>query len=175
MQNRVTITEEVTAREAEAEARAREVAEARDILISSLDQLKANREWMRDHGIGHIVGTILDAPENVAAVNELKECAREARFKAGYNRCISHMNPLYQSKFTDERSGFHGVDTEVQYAAAVEAYNNLSISAIDDIDKCLEVEDYVDRLRLLYADLEEEEEEEIAGGAKGDVGTSGTK
>ncbi|MFS7888816.1 hypothetical protein Hanom_Chr00s000002g01599531 [Helianthus anomalus] len=83
------------------------------------------------------------------------------------------MNPLYQSKFTDERSGFHGVDTEARYAAADEAYNNLSISAIDDIHKWLVAEDYVDRLWLLYVDPAEEEE--IVGDAKGDAGTSGTK
>ncbi|KAM0040432.1 hypothetical protein Hdeb2414_s0012g00393821 [Helianthus debilis subsp. tardiflorus] len=52
--NRVPILEEVTARTSEAEARAREVAEARDSLTTSLDQLKADRNWMRDHGIGHI-------------------------------------------------------------------------------------------------------------------------
>ncbi|MFS7973365.1 hypothetical protein Hanom_Chr09g00855771 [Helianthus anomalus] len=113
VQNRVTIMEEVTARAAKAEARAREATEARDSLISSLDQLKADRDF--------IVGTIIDAPENTADVIELRERAREAGFKAGYNRCISHMNPLYQSKFTDERSGFHGVDTEARLAAAVEA------------------------------------------------------
>ncbi|KAF5760319.1 hypothetical protein HanRHA438_Chr16g0763861 [Helianthus annuus] len=129
---------------------------------------------MRDLGIRHIIGTVLDAPENTAAVNELRERAREAGFKAGYARCISHMNPLYQSKFTDEWSGFHGVDVEARLAAAVEAYNNLSISAIDDIDECLEAEDCVDRLRLLYADPEEDEGE-ISGGTKGDAGTSGTK
>ncbi|MFS7926153.1 hypothetical protein Hanom_Chr04g00293641 [Helianthus anomalus] len=56
---------------------------------------------MRHHGIGHIVGTILDAPENAAAVEELKLRAREAGFKAGYNRCISDMNLLFQGKFTD--------------------------------------------------------------------------
>ncbi|KAM0042669.1 hypothetical protein Hdeb2414_s0010g00332491 [Helianthus debilis subsp. tardiflorus] len=67
---------------------------------------------MRDHGIGHIVGTVLAAPENTATVNELKECARRAGFKAGYNECLTHVNPFYQSKFTDERSGFHGIDTE---------------------------------------------------------------
>ncbi|KAM0035654.1 hypothetical protein Hdeb2414_s0015g00448991 [Helianthus debilis subsp. tardiflorus] len=49
---------------------------------------------MHNHGIGHIVGTILDAPENAAAVNELKERAREAGFKAGYNQCITHVNPF---------------------------------------------------------------------------------
>ncbi|KAJ0780970.1 hypothetical protein HanPI659440_Chr06g0243921 [Helianthus annuus] len=85
MQKRVTITEEVTARATEAEVRAREAAEARDSLSSSLDQLKAYRDWMRYHGIRNIVGTILDAPENTAAVNELKERAREAGFKAAYN------------------------------------------------------------------------------------------
>ncbi|KAM0064682.1 hypothetical protein Hdeb2414_s0003g00105971 [Helianthus debilis subsp. tardiflorus] len=136
VKNRVAIIEEVIARAAEAEARTREAAEARDSLISSLDQLKADREWMRDHGIGH-------------------GHAREAGFKAGYNQCITHVNPFFQSKFNDERSGFHGVDTEARYSAAVNAYNNLSISDIDDIDKCLEAEDYVDRLRLLYGDPEE--------------------
>ncbi|MFS7917716.1 hypothetical protein Hanom_Chr03g00192461 [Helianthus anomalus] len=153
VQNWVTIIEEVTARAAEAEARGREAAEARDSLISSLDQLKADRDRMRDHGIEHR--------------------AREAGFKAGYNECLNHVNPFYQSKFTDERSGFHGVDTEARYVAAINAYNSLSISAIDDIDKCLEAEDYMDHLRLLYADPEEEGE--TAGGAKGDAGTSGTK
>ncbi|KAM0040027.1 hypothetical protein Hdeb2414_s0012g00388951 [Helianthus debilis subsp. tardiflorus] len=54
MQNRVTIVEEVTARVTEAEARAREAAEARDSLSSSLDRLKANRDWMRYRGIGHV-------------------------------------------------------------------------------------------------------------------------
>ncbi|MFS7954356.1 hypothetical protein Hanom_Chr07g00629331 [Helianthus anomalus] len=38
----------------EAEARAREAAEARYSLVSSFDQLKVDRDWMRDHGIGHV-------------------------------------------------------------------------------------------------------------------------
>ncbi|KAJ0589287.1 hypothetical protein HanIR_Chr04g0184441 [Helianthus annuus] len=167
--------ERVTARVAEAEALAREAAEARDSLTSSFEQLKADREWMRDHGIGHIVGAILDAPENAVAVEELKQRAREAGFKASYNRCISHMNLLSQGKFTDERYGFHGVDTETRLAIAVTAYNDLSISALEEIDKFLEAEDYVDRLRLLYGDSEEEAEEETAGNGKGDEGTNSTK
>ncbi|KAF5805296.1 hypothetical protein HanXRQr2_Chr05g0207621 [Helianthus annuus] len=121
VQNRVTILEDVTAHASEAEARAREATKARDSLTVSLNQLKADRDWMRDHDIGHIVGTILDAPENAAAVNEMKECARRAGFKAGYNECLGHVNPFYQSKFTDERSRFHGIDTEALYAAAVDA------------------------------------------------------
>ncbi|KAJ0454590.1 hypothetical protein HanIR_Chr15g0741811 [Helianthus annuus] len=155
--------------------RTREAAEARDSLVSSFDQLKADRDWMRDHGIGHIVGAILDAPENAAAVEELKQLAREVGFKAGYNRCISHMNLLSQGKFTDERSGYHGVDTEARLAVAVAAYNDLSISALEEVDKFLEVEDYVDRLRSLYGDPEEEKEEETAGNGAGGAGTSGTK
>ncbi|KAF5758657.1 hypothetical protein HanXRQr2_Chr16g0731751 [Helianthus annuus] len=87
----------VTARASEAEARAREVAEARDSLTTSLDQLKADRDWMHDHGIGHIVGTVLDASENASAVNELKERAWEAGFKAGCNECLNHVNPFYKS------------------------------------------------------------------------------
>ncbi|KAM0056798.1 hypothetical protein Hdeb2414_s0006g00222741 [Helianthus debilis subsp. tardiflorus] len=95
LKNWVTTLEEVTAHVTEAEARARETAEARDSLTISLDQLKADRDWMCDHGIGHIVGTVLDAPENATTVNELKERAREEGFKAGYNECLSHANPFY--------------------------------------------------------------------------------
>ncbi|KAJ0835094.1 hypothetical protein HanRHA438_Chr16g0751181 [Helianthus annuus] len=152
--------------------RARHAEEARDGLTTSLNQLRADHDWMHDHGIGHIVGTVLDAPENATAVNELKERAREAGFKAGYNECLSHVNPFYQSKFTDERSGFHGIDTKALYVTAVNTYNNLSLSTIEDIEKCFEAEDYVDRLWLLY---ERPKKEEAAGGAKEDAGTSGTK
>ncbi|KAF5792406.1 hypothetical protein HanRHA438_Chr09g0417651 [Helianthus annuus] len=172
VQSRVAILEEVTAHVTKVETWARRAEEARDRLTTSHNQLRADRDWMRDHGIGHIVGTVLDAPENVTAVNELKERAREAGFKAGYNECLSHVNPFYKSKFTDERSGFQGIDTELLYAATVNAYNSLSISAVEDIEKCLEAEDYVDSLRLLY---EPPEEEETAGGSKEDAGTSGTK
>ncbi|KAJ0576344.1 hypothetical protein HanOQP8_Chr05g0180411 [Helianthus annuus] len=95
VQSRVAILEEVTARVTDAETRARQAEEVKDGLTTSLNQLKANRDWMRDHGIGHIVGIIHDAPENAAAVNELKECVWQAGFKAGYNECLSHVNPFY--------------------------------------------------------------------------------
>ncbi|MFS7953026.1 hypothetical protein Hanom_Chr07g00613821 [Helianthus anomalus] len=130
LQSRLAILEEVSARATEAEAWARQDEEVRDRLTTSLNQLTADRDWMRDHGIMH-------------------------------------------SRFTDERSGFHGVDTEAAYAATVDAYNNLSISAIEDIEKCLEAEDYVDRLRLFFD--RSEEEDEAASGAKNDAGTSGIK
>ncbi|KAF5781733.1 hypothetical protein HanRHA438_Chr00c36g0856311 [Helianthus annuus] len=76
LKNRVTILEEVTARATEAEMRAREATEARDSLTTSLNQLREDRDWMCDHGIRHIVGYVLDAPENATTVNELKERAR---------------------------------------------------------------------------------------------------
>ncbi|MFS7906147.1 hypothetical protein Hanom_Chr01g00055861 [Helianthus anomalus] len=96
----------------------------------------------------------------------------QAGLKAGYNKCLSNVNPFFNSKFSDERSGFHGVDTEAAYAAAVDAYNKLSITALDDIEKCLEAEDYVDRLHMLFDPPEEDED---TGGVRDDVGTSGVK
>ncbi|KAJ0715882.1 hypothetical protein HanPI659440_Chr13g0506491 [Helianthus annuus] len=172
LQNRATILEEVTSRATEAEARARQAEESRDGLATSLNQVTADHLWMREHGIGHIVQTILDAPENTSAVAETNERARQAGFKAGYNKCLSDVNPFFASKFIDERSGFHGVDTEAAYAATVDAYNKLSIPALDDIEKCLEAEDYVDRLRMLF---DPPEEDEGTGGANDDAGTSGVK
>ncbi|KAM0008052.1 hypothetical protein Hdeb2414_s0005g00156631 [Helianthus debilis subsp. tardiflorus] len=128
-----------------------------------MGQVTADHAWMREHGIGHIVETILDAPENATAVDEMNERARQAGFKDGYNKCLSDVNPFFTSRFTDERSGFHGVDTEAAYDAALDAYNKLFIPALDDIEKCLGAEDYVDRLRMLFEPLKEDE------------GTSGAK
>ncbi|MFS7997084.1 hypothetical protein Hanom_Chr12g01137581 [Helianthus anomalus] len=85
--------------------------------------------------------------------------------QASYNKCLSDVNPFFNSKFTDERLGFHGVDTEAPYAVAVDAYNKLSISALDDIEKCLEAEDFVDRLRMLFNASEEDDD---TGGVKDD-------
>ncbi|KAJ0789111.1 hypothetical protein HanPI659440_Chr05g0199781 [Helianthus annuus] len=71
VQNRVAILEEVSARATKAEAWARQVEE--------------------------IVETILDAPENATAVNEIKERARQAGFKASYNECLTHVNPFLRA------------------------------------------------------------------------------
>ncbi|KAM0051359.1 hypothetical protein Hdeb2414_s0007g00235591 [Helianthus debilis subsp. tardiflorus] len=129
---------------------------------------------MRDHGIGHIVKAIIDAPENADGVDQIRLRARDLGFKAGYNRCISHINVLSRGGYTDERSGFHGVDTEGLLVAALAVYNVMSISALEKLDQCLDAEDYVDRLRMLYADAEESGEEETVGDGKGGAGTSGT-
>ncbi|KAJ0444228.1 hypothetical protein HanIR_Chr16g0829481 [Helianthus annuus] len=74
---------------------------------------------MRCHGIGHIVKAMLDAPETATGIDLIKQRARDVGFKVGYNRCISHMNILAQGKYTDERSGFYGVDTEALLDAAL--------------------------------------------------------
>ncbi|MFS7953198.1 hypothetical protein Hanom_Chr07g00615751 [Helianthus anomalus] len=172
LQSRVTILEEVSSRATEAEARARQAEKVRGGLTTSLGQVTMDHASMREHGIGQIVETILDAPENAIAVAKMNERARQAGFKAGYNKCLSDVKPFFTSKFTDERSGFHGVDTEGAYDVVVDAYNKLSILALDDIEKCLAAEDYVDRLRMLF---EPSEEDEGARGAKDDEGTSGAK
>ncbi|MFS7928175.1 hypothetical protein Hanom_Chr04g00317721 [Helianthus anomalus] len=121
----------------------------------------SDHAWMRQHGIGHIVEAILDAPENATAVDNMNERARQAWFKVGNNKCLNDVNPFYASKFSDERSGFHGVATEAAFDAVVDAYNGLTIPALDRIEACLKVEDYVDCLRMLFKP------------AKGGEGTSG--
>ncbi|KAJ0575502.1 hypothetical protein HanPSC8_Chr05g0190921 [Helianthus annuus] len=105
---------ETTARVAEAEKRASEAVEARDGLTFAFNQLEDDHEWMRCHGIAHIVKSIMDAPETATGIELIKERAREAGFKASYNRCIGHINVLSQGGYTDERAGFHGVNTEAR-------------------------------------------------------------
>ncbi|KAJ0940316.1 hypothetical protein HanRHA438_Chr02g0082001 [Helianthus annuus] len=175
VQTREAKLAEVNARVIEAEKRASEAAEDRDSLTSSFKQLEVDCEWMRFHGIGHIVKAILDAPETATGIDLIKQRAREAGFKAGYNRCIGHINVLGQGKYTDERSRFHGVNTEARLDEALASFYDMSISSVEKLDKCLEAEDYVDRLRMLYADAEESEEENTAGDGQDGAGTSGTK
>ncbi|XP_022023959.1 uncharacterized protein LOC110924236 [Helianthus annuus] len=74
-----------------------------------------------------------------------------------------------------ETSGFRDVNTEALLEAACASFYDTSIAALEELDKCLDAPDYVDRLRMLYANVDDSDEEEVAGDAKGGAGTSGTK
>ena len=114
----------------------------------------------------------MDAPETATGLDLVKERARDAGFKAGYSRCIGYINVTSEGGFTEERSGFRDVDTEGRLNAAVASFYDTSLSCVEKLDECLEAADYVDRLRMLYADAEEEDP---AGGCQDGAGTSGTK
>ncbi|KAM0000264.1 hypothetical protein Hdeb2414_s0437g00893461 [Helianthus debilis subsp. tardiflorus] len=172
VQTREVAITDLTARVTVAEERASAAVEAKDALTSSFNQLVVDREWMRCHGNARIVQAIMDAPETATGLDLVKERARDAGFNAGYNRCIGHMNIMSKGGYTDERSGFHGVDTESLLNAVVASFYDTSLSCVEKLDECLEAADYVDRLRMLYADAEEEDP---AGGVQDDAGTSGTK
>ncbi|KAF5813021.1 hypothetical protein HanXRQr2_Chr03g0093361 [Helianthus annuus] len=172
LQAREVAVTDLTARVSVAEERADDAVEAKDALVSSFDQLKADREWLRTHDIPRIVEAIMDAPETAVGLDLVKQRARDAGFKAGYNRCISHMNVMSIGGEIEERSGFRDVDTESLLKAAEVSFYDTSLACVEELDNCLEAADYVDRLRMLYPDAEEEDP---AGGAGGDAGTSGTK
>uniref|UniRef100_A0A251SSJ8 Uncharacterized protein n=1 Tax=Helianthus annuus TaxID=4232 RepID=A0A251SSJ8_HELAN len=137
VQTREVAVTDLTARMTAAEERANVAVEARDALTSSFNQLEADREWMRRHGIAHIVQAIMDAPETAAGLDLVKQRARDAGFKAGYSRCIGHMNIMSKGGYTEERSGFHGVDTESLLDAAVASFYDTSLSCMEELDDCL--------------------------------------
>ncbi|KAJ0683824.1 hypothetical protein HanLR1_Chr11g0384541 [Helianthus annuus] len=172
VQSRAVAVTDLTARVSDAEKRADAAVEAKDVLVSSFNQLEADREWLRTHDIARIVEAIMNAPETSSGLDLVKERARDAGFKAGYNRCIGHINVLSAGGYTDQASGFRDVDTEGRLKAAVASFYDTPLACVGELDECLEVADYVDRLRMLYPDVEEEEP---AGGVGGDAGTSGTK
>ncbi|XP_035836222.1 uncharacterized protein LOC110911591 [Helianthus annuus] len=92
VQARAVAVTDLTARVSDAEKRADAAVEAKDVLVSSFNQLEADREWLRTHGIARIVEAIMNAPETSSGLDLVKERAREAGFKAGFNRCIGHIN-----------------------------------------------------------------------------------
>ncbi|KAM0014649.1 hypothetical protein Hdeb2414_s0034g00726201 [Helianthus debilis subsp. tardiflorus] len=172
VQTREVAVTDLTPRVTVAEERANAAVEARDALTSSFHQLEVDREWMRSHGIAHIVQAIMDAPETATGIDLIKQRARDAGFKAGYSRCISHINVMSKGCYTNQRSGFRDVDTEALIDAAVASFYDTSLSCVEKLDECLEAADYVDRLWMLYADAEEENP---AGDGQDGAGTSGTK
>ncbi|KAJ0958061.1 hypothetical protein HanPSC8_Chr01g0034851 [Helianthus annuus] len=97
VQAREVAVTDLTARVSAAEKRADAAAEAKDALVSSFNQLEADREWLRTHGIARIVEAIMNAPETASGLDLVKERARDAGFKAGYNRCIGHINVFPQA------------------------------------------------------------------------------
>ncbi|XP_035838916.1 translation initiation factor IF-2-like [Helianthus annuus] len=144
VQNREAMLAEVTARATEAERRASEAAEARDSLTSSFNQLE-----MTVNGCGVTVLRIV--PEMLA----LKLVTTDASvIETFWPKANTPMN------------------TEALLNAASASFYDTSISALEKLDECLDAEDYVDRLRMLYADAEESEEEGAAGDGKDGAGTS---
>ena len=74
-----------------------------------------------------IVEAIMNAPETSSGLDLVKDRARDAGFKAGYNRCIGHINVLSAGGYTDKRSGFHGVDTESLLKAAEVSFYDIPL------------------------------------------------
>ncbi|KAF5802825.1 hypothetical protein HanRHA438_Chr06g0273361 [Helianthus annuus] len=62
VKTRETILGDVNRHLEETEARARQVAEERDVLITSNAQLVDDRAWMREFGIANVANAILNAP-----------------------------------------------------------------------------------------------------------------
>ncbi|KAF5761122.1 hypothetical protein HanXRQr2_Chr16g0761381 [Helianthus annuus] len=137
---RETILGDVNRRLEEAETRARQVAEEKDGLATMNAQLVADCAWMRDFVIAI----------NTDAVAKVRECAREAGFKARYNECLTHVNALSATKVTDERCALRDVDTDATFRAATEAYDGLIVPALAQTEECLDADDYVDRPRTLF-------------------------
>ena len=54
MQAREVAVTDLTARVSVAENRADAAVEAKDVLVSSFNQLEADREWLRTHGIARV-------------------------------------------------------------------------------------------------------------------------
>ncbi|XP_035841508.1 uncharacterized protein LOC110876787 [Helianthus annuus] len=102
VQAREVVVTDLTTRVSAAEKRADAAAEAKDALVSSFNQLEADREWLRTYGIARIVEAIMNAPKTSSGLDLVKERAREAGFKAGFNRCIGHINVLSAGGYTDQ-------------------------------------------------------------------------
>ncbi|KAJ0930066.1 hypothetical protein HanPSC8_Chr04g0145011 [Helianthus annuus] len=101
LQAREVILAVVNRRLMKVEARAAKAEEERDDMATTNANLVADRTWMRNFSVFHVVNAILDALENTNAVAGVVGRAREAGYKANYIECIAHVNVVSAKKFTD--------------------------------------------------------------------------
>ncbi|KAJ0463643.1 hypothetical protein HanHA300_Chr14g0518001 [Helianthus annuus] len=121
----------------------------------------------QDDDDAKIVNVILDAPEVSVAIKVVRAKARDGGKRVGYIECLTQVNAVSERKFTDEQCPVREVDTEGKLKAASEAYDNLVVPTIAQVEECFSADDYVDRLPGLF---QPKEKGKPKAKIKGDLG-----
>ncbi|KAF5760059.1 hypothetical protein HanXRQr2_Chr16g0748861 [Helianthus annuus] len=139
-------------------------------VLSTVEPLVSDREWMQNFGIAHIANFILNAMELGKAVAALTMAARAAGHCAGYPECARHVEEALHQNFGVRRCSA-GEGGEHELCKAEENYNSLFIHVLDIITEALKHEDYVARLKSFFEPpetVELSDEEDDADNAEGE-------
>ncbi|XP_035841442.1 uncharacterized protein LOC118488271 isoform X1 [Helianthus annuus] len=137
-----------------------------------VDTLVSEAEWMRTRGVVLVANSILNAGELDRAVAALTDSARAVGHRGGYLECAQHVEEMLGQEFDVS----HCSVTDQANAAltrAEDAYDNLTLPAMDLVMEALKKDDWCQRLKAILdppVTVELSDEEETAGddGGNGD-------
>ena len=104
---------------------------------------------------------MLNSTELDDVVVQVMVTARSDGYAQGYEECANHVSHALKVKWYTTRSAVHGMDTNAAYAAAKANYDQLQIPVLSLIDNVLPHQDFVERLKEIFAGADEEVEQGI--------------
>ncbi|KAJ0796028.1 hypothetical protein HanPI659440_Chr04g0157381 [Helianthus annuus] len=115
---------------------------------NELEPLKSDMLWLKEHEIASTVAHLL-----VAAWND--------GYAQGYAECSYHVVSSLKVDWDTSKSATHGVNTEAALAAAKTQFNTLQFPVMDLINAALHSEEFMTRLREIFPNREENEDEDL--------------
>ncbi|MFS8034777.1 hypothetical protein Hanom_Chr17g01585191 [Helianthus anomalus] len=118
--------------------------------------------WLKEHGIASVAESVLNSGELDKTVAHLLVVARNDGYAQGYAECSHHVANALKVDWDTSKSATHGVNTKAALAAVKSQFHTLQLSVMDLINVALHSEEFMTRLREIFPDREEGEDEDLA-------------
>ena len=103
-----------------------------------------------------IANSILNSVELDLAVAQVMVTARNDGYAHGYAECVAHVSRALDVTWDNTRAETYGVNTAAAHATAKEEYNKLQIHILSLIEGALPEEDFVEKLKDIFAGIEQD-------------------
>ncbi|MFS7997451.1 hypothetical protein Hanom_Chr12g01141961 [Helianthus anomalus] len=151
---------ETSCRLVETEEKLESSETARVTVESQVEPLKNDMLWLKDRGIIS-VATVLNSNELDETVAHLLVAARSDEYAQGHTECTQQVVTTLKVDWDTSRSATHGVDIDAALATAKAQYNTLQLLVMDLVTVTLQSEDFVTRLREVFPDREDDDDEDL--------------
>ncbi|KAM0055250.1 hypothetical protein Hdeb2414_s0006g00203941 [Helianthus debilis subsp. tardiflorus] len=125
---------------------------------SELELLKSDMLWLKEHEIASVAESVLNSEELYQTVAHLLVPAQND----GYAECSHHVVNALKVNWDTSKSPTHRVVTGAALTATKTQYNTLQLPVMDLINAALHSEEFMTRLREIFLDKEEGEDEDLA-------------
>ncbi|MFS7956635.1 hypothetical protein Hanom_Chr07g00656871 [Helianthus anomalus] len=109
-----------------------------------------------------VAESVLNSDKLDKTVAHLLVVARNDGYAQGYAECSHDVANALKVDWDNIKSATHGVNTEAALAAAKTQFNTLQLSVMDLINVALHSEEFMMRLREIFPNREEGEDEDLS-------------